>query len=38
MAMTIDSAAFGTSLPSRAYKIAGITVLVPANYDPVART
>ncbi len=37
VALTIDAAAFGSQLPSRAYEIDGIVCQVPLNYDPVAR-
>jgi predicted phage tail protein len=38
IALTIDSEAFGSMLPTRSYDIKGLLVQVPLNYDPVART
>lgn len=38
IALMVDSAAFGSSVPSRTYDVTGKEVKIPANYDPVART
>ena len=38
IALTIDARAFNQSLPARTYRIKGVRVPVPANYDPVARS
>ncbi len=37
-ALTIDSAAFGSQIPTRAYEIDGILCQVPYNYDPPSGT
>jgi len=36
--ITVDAQQFGSRVPSRGYKIKGLIVKVPTNYDPVQRT
>lgn len=36
--ITLDSSAFGTQMPARAYKVNGRKIKIPSNYDPIART
>lgn len=36
--IAIDARQFGTRVPRRAYEIQGREILIPDNYDPVART
>ena len=36
-ALTIDSSAFGSQIPTRSYEIDGVLVQVPLNYDPLAH-
>lgn len=38
VAMTIDAALFGSSLPKRSYDVIPQLINVPSNYDPEART
>ena len=38
IALTIDAASFGSSIPTRTYEVERLDVQVPLNFDPVART
>jgi predicted phage tail protein len=37
-AVTVDAKQFGSNIPTRSYLIKGMKLLVPTNYDPVAKT
>lgn len=36
--LALDSETFGGTVPQRTYKVRGIKMLMPENYDPIART
>lgn len=36
--LEVDAEQFGTSLPARYYRVRGLKIQVPTNYDPIART
>ncbi|MFP8968562.1 host specificity protein J, partial [Pokkaliibacter sp. CJK22405] len=38
VALEVDSAQFGTTIPNRTYHIRGRKIAVPSNYDPETRT
>lgn len=36
--LAVDSALFGSSIPTRSYEIKGLKIQIPSNYDPIAKT
>lgn len=38
VAMEVNAEDMGTNIPARSFRVRGIRVLVPSNYDPITRT